>query len=380
MSRNKAPSENTIRILCGRAAGMCEFEGCNKRLFYDDVTRSEFNNAFVAHIIASSVNGPRGDKDLSAKLSADISNLMLMCADHHKLIDRPQIGPLEYPVDRLKRMKIDHEEKVARLCGLFNVPETEIVTFTSPIKGINAVNINIDMAAQAVLPQKQPASKYGVNISVSSSFSYKSKEYWEDCMRQLNMLFTTAICNPYIQFNRMGFSVFPLAPIPLIIKLGELFGDKVECDVYQKTRVPDTWQWQSSEVTNSFTTSQDVFEVESNAVAMVISLTNYISDERIQEIGSYKSMYRISAERTGVDCINSPQDLSEFWHKYQTTCDDILNTYGRDVEIHLFTAMPVSAAFEVGRRYMQNTYPHITIFDECEGFFETLELGGERNE
>ena len=51
MSRNKAPSDNTVRILCGKAAGMCEFEGCNKRLFYDNVTLAEFNNAFVAHIV-----------------------------------------------------------------------------------------------------------------------------------------------------------------------------------------------------------------------------------------------------------------------------------------------------------------------------------------
>jgi len=37
MERNKSPSDNTIRILCGKAAGMCEFEGCNKRLFYDNL-------------------------------------------------------------------------------------------------------------------------------------------------------------------------------------------------------------------------------------------------------------------------------------------------------------------------------------------------------
>ena len=93
LGRNKSPSENTIRILCGKAAGMCEFEGCNKRLFYDGVTLSTFNNAYVAHIIASSENGPRGDKELSPQLSDNSDNLMLMCADHHKLIDNPVTGP-----------------------------------------------------------------------------------------------------------------------------------------------------------------------------------------------------------------------------------------------------------------------------------------------
>ena len=89
MGRNKAPSENTVRMLCSKSAGICEFEGCNKRLFFDGVTLSKFNNAYVAHIIASSAKGPRGDKTLSPLLSDKLENLMLMCADHHKLIDNP---------------------------------------------------------------------------------------------------------------------------------------------------------------------------------------------------------------------------------------------------------------------------------------------------
>lgn len=102
MGRNKAPSENTIRMLCSKAAGMCEFEGCNKRLFFDGVTLAEFNNAYVAHIVASSIEGPRGDETLSPLLSDKLENLMLMCADHHKLIDNPTTGPRDYPVERVE--------------------------------------------------------------------------------------------------------------------------------------------------------------------------------------------------------------------------------------------------------------------------------------
>ena len=93
---------------------MCEFEGCNKRLFYDGVTLSNFNNAYVAHIVASSANGPRGDKVLSPQLSDKLENLMLMCADHHKLIDT---NVDEYPIERLKAMKVAHEEKLDRICS-----------------------------------------------------------------------------------------------------------------------------------------------------------------------------------------------------------------------------------------------------------------------
>lgn len=373
MGRNKAPSDNTVRILCGKAAGMCEFEGCNKRLFYDGVTLSNFNNAYVAHIVASSANGPRGDKILSPQLSDKLENLMLMCADHHKLIDT---NVDEYPVERLKAMKVAHEEKLDRICSLFTVPKTEIVRFVSPIKGTQTANIDYNLAAKAVLPNKHPASPYGIQMPIKSSYKYKSKEYWDDCINQLEYQFQNALYNPYIQLHRSNFSIFPIAPIPLIIKLGELIGDKLPCDIYQKTRVPDTWEWQSVELTNTFTIESKEYNQESESVALAISLTNEISDDRIPQIDKYRSIYKITASKLEVDCIKSISDLSAFWHTYQSVCEEILNLYGRNVGVHLFPAVPVSAAFEIGRRYMANTYPKINIYDECDGFFETLILGG----
>lgn len=377
MGRNKAPSDNTVRILCGKAAGMCEFEGCNKRLFYDGVTLSKFNNAYVAHIVASSVKGPRGDKVLSAQLSDKLENLMLMCADHHKLIDQPTMGPRDYPVEKLRAMKKAHEEKIDRICSLFHVPKTEIVRFSSPIKGVTPVSIDYNLAAKAVLPDKQPDSPYGIDIAVTSYRSYRSKEYWDDCCYQMGLLFNTNLYNPYIQFHKANFAIFPIAPMSLIIKLGELIGDKLPCDVYQKTRCPDSWEWQSDELTNEFTLDTQVEHGSDNKVALVISLTNDIQNERVLRVGEYQVIYKIKAATTGVDCIKSPDDLSAFWHMYQQTMDHILNTHGGDCQIHLFPSMPVSASFEVGRRYMPKAYPRISIFEEDNGFFETVQLGGE---
>ena len=375
MGRNKAPSENTVRILCGKAAGMCEFEGCNKRLFFDGVTLAKFNNAYVAHIVASSAKGPRGDKVKSPQLSDKLENLMLMCADHHKLIDTPTTGPRDYPVERLKEMKRTHEEKIEKICNLFNVPKTEVVCFSSPIKGITVVDIDYELAAKAVLPNKQPGSSYGINLQIKSAYPYTSKEYWNDCYIQLKSLFDMYMKNPIMQHRNTDFSIFPIAPIPLIIKLGELIGDKIPCDVYQKTRFPDTWEWQAKELTNKFCVDVKKIDATNGIVALNISLTNDVNNDRLLSVENYEAIYKIKAETNGVDCIKSIEDLSAFWHTYQNTLDEILNVHGTECQIYLFPAMPVSAAFEVGRRYMLNTHPSITIFEENNGFFETLKMG-----
>ena len=376
MGRNKSPSENTIRILCSKAAGMCEFFGCNKRLFFDNVNRKKLNNAYVAHIVASSINGPRGNKILSPLLSDKLENLMLMCADHHKLIDS---DTQTYTVEVLKKMKAEHESRIDKMCSLLYVPQTEIICFTSPIKGTTEVEINYNLAADAVMPNKQ-ASQGKICIFVSSARDYKDSGYWEECLSQLESQFIRQIFNPYSHRHKFDYSMFAVAPIPLIIKLGEMFGDKIPCDVYQKTRSPDTWKWQSSELTNKYELSLSEYECDTENVALVLSLTNRISDERISEVGNYKAVYRITAEQPGVDSVKSENDLSAFWHQYQKACEEILNKFGRDINIHLFPAVPVSAAFEIGRRYMPGVYPVITVFDECRGFFETIKIGGKDND
>jgi hypothetical protein len=42
---------------------------------------------FVAHIVGEKETSPRGDRVRSPQLEDDVSNLMLMCYPHHKLID-----------------------------------------------------------------------------------------------------------------------------------------------------------------------------------------------------------------------------------------------------------------------------------------------------
>ena len=323
-------------------------------------------------IVASSANGPRGDKIRSPQLSDKLENLMLLCADHHKLIDT---YVEEYSVKRLNEMKESREAKIEMILSVLNVPETEIVRFSSPIKN-DEVNIDYKLAAQAVLPNKRPSPSYGINIHIKSFYNYKSEDYWKDCINQLETQFQYALYGPYIQLHKANFSVFPIAPIPLIIKFGELIGDKLPCDIYQKTRVPDTWKWQSDELTNTFSVVTKKYATENNKIALIISLSNEISEKRVFETGEYRALYKISVSKPGVDCIQSQLDLSAFWHTYQNVCDEILNLYGREIKIHLFPAVPVSAAFEIGRRYMPNTYPKIIVYDECDGFFETLTLGG----
>ena len=51
---------STQVLLWGRAAGLCEFAGCNKPLYESSVTKQQVNIGQQAHIWSFSEDGPRG--------------------------------------------------------------------------------------------------------------------------------------------------------------------------------------------------------------------------------------------------------------------------------------------------------------------------------
>ena len=371
-SRGKNPSQKTIMQLCARSAGRCQFEGCNKNLFIEGLTlkRGYFGN--IAHNVASSPEGPRGDKATSSMLSDDVDNLLLLCHEHHKLVDD---NPEEFTEARLREMKQKHEKMIASHCDLIWKESSEVLRFLSPIKGTHSVSINLQQAIEAIIPSFRPASERGLIISIQPLCEYNTPEYWQQADNDLTSKVKLVVGSIQNDNPNQHFSIFPIGPIPLIAKLGYLLGDKIRCEVYQKSRVPDTWKWISEEQTNHLFVQKNTIR-EGNRVALILSLTDLINESRVTGVFNADTIYKISAEHTGVSCLKSETDLAEFWNTYQAVCNEITNTYPDVNEIAVFPAVPVSAAFSIGYRYMPGVYPKMTIYEENNGFVKTISFGG----
>lgn len=121
--RQGEASQNTIRTLWGKAIGRCEYEGCNKLLYQDDVTTEAINGAIVAHMVAASPGGERGNEEQSAKLFDDIDNLMPLCHERAE----------EYDVDRLRAIKKKHEDRIKTLNEIDAVMKSIPITYSANI-------------------------------------------------------------------------------------------------------------------------------------------------------------------------------------------------------------------------------------------------------
>src|SRR5215213_5439550 len=104
-------STKTRCVIWARAAGRCHFPGCNKSLIGDLIANNEDANVgFIAHIVAETPGGPRGDPVLSPQSEDDPNNLMLLCGPHHKLVDVDEKDA--YPIQRLHDIKAAHEDRI----------------------------------------------------------------------------------------------------------------------------------------------------------------------------------------------------------------------------------------------------------------------------
>lgn len=120
IARKKIP-DVTCMHLWAISAGRCQM--CNIPLFKDPTFGESGNYAEKAHIHAVSPNGPRHKTDVGD--INDISNLMLLCPEHHKMIDA---NPENYGDNLLMDIKNDHERRINECVAITDWQETRMVS------------------------------------------------------------------------------------------------------------------------------------------------------------------------------------------------------------------------------------------------------------
>lgn len=343
------------------AAGRCQYEDCNEPLFYDELTKAEFNSAYIAHIYADSIGGPRYDPVFSPLLKKDLSNLMLMCDRHHRLIDREQVN--EHPVGRLKAMKAAHEERIAVVTGITPEKQSHVVLFGANI-GQEKVPLNYREAAHAMLPNRYPVSGRVIELGIKNlSFDDHTPGYWELQEKQLKDMVRDQLTPLKGNHPVQHFSVFGLAPMPLLIRFGTLLSDLFTADVYQHHREPGSWKWQEYNQAGIFkiTAPPDY----SGVPVLKIALSAHIAAERISQVMDVNcSVWELTVQEPGNDFLRSKNLLNEFRQICRQLYDDIKLKHGQQKLLHVFPAMPVSAAIEFGRIRMPKADLAMLIYDQ----------------
>ncbi len=102
-NRRLVPKESAKRELYFFSGNQCMFEAC--RCVLQDPDDGWIGE--IAHIEAVGSNGPRANENLTPEQLRCPDNLMLLCANHHRVVDN---DPETYTVEKLRKMKASHIE------------------------------------------------------------------------------------------------------------------------------------------------------------------------------------------------------------------------------------------------------------------------------
>lgn len=143
-------SEKTKRAIWAAGGGCCAM--CRERLLMTAAssTSSHFLGE-VAHIVAEQPDGPRGFSPLTTEQRNEESNLLLLCFDHHKVIDD---DPITYTIESLLALRSSHLSWVAMRLELEHPWRTKLHNFYY----INVPRLNL-MAA--TMGKSLDLSQYG---------------------------------------------------------------------------------------------------------------------------------------------------------------------------------------------------------------------------
>ena len=97
----------TVKRLFARSLNRCAFPGCNSMIVDDE---SDAMLGEMCHIEGIGKKALRHNKTLTKEERDAYSNLILLCSNHHKVIDHDK----SYTVESLRRMKAEHE-KIGRM-------------------------------------------------------------------------------------------------------------------------------------------------------------------------------------------------------------------------------------------------------------------------
>jgi hypothetical protein len=372
MSKTKITTKNQ-NLLWAISGGRCEYAGCNKVLHTDILTNKKSNSAYIAHVVADEPNGPRGDTLRSKLLANDIRNIMLLCDTHHRMVDADEVT---YTESYLLAMKQQHEERIRRITDIAPNMSSEIILYGANI-GVNNSAFSYQSVSEAMLYDYYPANDYPIELGLRNSpFADDIDTYWVAEEANLSTQFNQKIKPRLMLDNTHHYSVFAIAPQPLLIKLGVLLNDLNNVKVYQKHREPSTWKWQTASPEIKYVLREPVDKTK--IPVLVFSLSATITHDRIRTVlGDNVSVWEVTISSTpNNDFLKTEELLSDFRRTVRNAFDKIKLNHGC-TELHIFPAMPVSASVELGRVWMPKVDMPMTIYDANKAkndFYKTMTI------
>ena len=249
-------------------------------------------------------------------------------------------------------------------------PPTTVITYCANMQNSRWNIQNYEKA----LAEKQIMNTVSLSLSNSILDQQNGDTFWENERKSLICNFSRKVI-PLLE-DGGSFSVFGLAPIPLLILYGNLFANRPNIDVYQLKKNPSSWEWENNYTKlNISTTWLSNFHHASEAVIM-LSFSGKVNIANVNNTINTASLptVELSIENPYDDFLRSKQQLDEFLIAFRKIKSKLLELGVK--QIHLFAAIPISFAISIGQAYNPNYDANLITYDYKQGIYtKALTIG-----
>jgi hypothetical protein len=359
----RSVDERISNRLYAISAGRCQFKGCNKDVTVHGLTRQAAALGEKAHIVAFKKKGPRGQQGQRPKDINDVSNLMLLCRECHRLIDtRWQ----DYPRELLERFKAEHEERIRRATAIGPERRSAMVLFQAPIRG-QRVAISDDQAVSALFEQQRYPADKPVIIDLNGLVGASEDDTF---LTQARGRIDRVVEGLFAQGGALEavghLSVFAIGPIPLLVHLGSRLSNKVPATLFQRHRDSEDWTWKSDGAVVSYQVDCLQDRGKGSPLALVLAFSGDIKLDALPEaVRTSSTVYRItlSGAVPSPTFLRRAEDLDGFKNALFEALGMISQAHGLVEEIDLFPAVPAPIAVLCGRERLPKVHPRFRVYD-----------------
>lgn len=361
---------DTKRAVRDASFGRCMFEGCGENLEIDATTGEYGNYAYLAHNIAASENGPRGNI-FSKVISNDPNNILHLCDKHHRLIDKVALA--DYPASLLSKMRAEHIRLANNLLDGLRYPACKAFSVLWPVRG----NINDGPSYQQVYSCLSSIKmRLAGNISEISKnneilMNSTNNHYWPILIESVEVTAREIIAQ--CKFDNDPACIFPIGPMPALIALGAILGNKKLFIPVLRERETSQWTITKENKDPEFFKISGLDELSSDENDVIISF-NFTASPNYFSLEGKRLKFKeitITANEIGNSCMKDISQFNYFMDKMIKLLHHLKSSCNTNT-VHIFPCMSNMASITLGMS-IDAYHPNIKIYD----FYVDNNGGGE---
>jgi hypothetical protein len=338
-----------MKILWGRAAGRCAFPDCRLNLLIDETEEEDpiYNMGEIAHVEASSDNGPRPNPSMDSKTRDSYHNLILLCKNCHGRIDTQK---KKYSLEVIREMKKQHEAWVRA-----SLPErgtTKTGWKTISLHGYQP--IDICKIEEAIEPDYIDGDVVDIGVDLSTS--------WFELL-QNRTIQSLGVEDCYSK----RFAIFPLAPVSACISFGYLLTNRPNTRLFQHHHQERNWKWKTQDKSDAEFQITGLPEnpiSSRGSLCIAFSISRQVTNSDINAICKNKmGIVEIKISRPSRYWLKNEQQMTDAYRQIGELFEECLHLFSNASKWHLFPAVPAPIAVAIGQQINPTMFPQIQLYE-----------------